>query len=64
MGANVGCGASSSYCSGLSCCGAHALGAQASVFATCGLSSWGVQLSSCGSRVLEHAGFSSSGAQA
>ena len=45
-GATLCCGAWASYCSGFSCCGARALGAQASVVAACGLSS-------CGSRALE-----------
>ena len=45
--ATLRCGAGTSHCGGFSCCGAWALGAQASVVAACGLSS-------CGSRALEH----------
>ena len=45
-----------SHCGGFSCCGARALGVQASVVAACGLSS-------CGSRALEHR-LSSCGTQA
>ena len=43
-GATLCCGAQASHCGGFSYCGARALGAQASVVVTCGLSS-------CGSRV-------------
>ena len=39
-------GTQASHCGGFSCCGAQALGAQASVVVACGLSS-------CGSRALE-----------
>ena len=46
-GATLRCGVWASHCGGFSCCGARALGAQASVVAACGLSG-------CGSRVLEH----------
>ena len=41
--ATLHCGARASHCGGLSCCGARALGAQASVIVAHGLSS-------CGSR--------------
>ena len=47
VGATVRCGVWASHCSGFSCCGAQALGAQASVVAA----HW---LSSRGSRALEH----------
>ena len=52
-GATLRCGARASHCSGFSCCGARALGAQASVVVARGLSSCGSQalermLSSCG----------------
>ena len=46
MGATLHCGARASHCGGFSCCGARALGAQASVAVARGLSS-------CGSRALE-----------
>ena len=36
-GATLCCGARASHCSGFSCCGARALGAQASVVVACGL---------------------------
>ena len=54
-GATLRCGARASHCSGFSCCGARALGAQASVVVAHGLSScgsWGLErrLSSCCSR--------------
>ena len=55
-GATLCCGVWASHCSGFSCCGARALGAQASVAVARGLSS-------CGSRALEHR-FSSCGAWA
>ena len=55
-GATLGCGAQASHCGGFSCCGARALGAQASVVVVRGLSS-------CGSQALEHR-LSSCGAQA
>ena len=55
-GATLPCGARASRCSGFSCCGARALGAQASVVAT-------RRLSSYGTRALEHAGLSSCGVQ-
>ena len=45
--ATLCCGARASHCSGLSCCGARAPGAQASAAAACGLSS-------CGLRAPEH----------
>ena len=45
-GATLRCGARASHCGGFSCCRARALGAQASVVMTRGLSS-------CGSRALE-----------
>ena len=53
--AAVGGGYSSSRCTGFSCCGARALGAQASVVVARGLSicsSWALErrLSSCGTR--------------
>ena len=49
------CGERTSHCRGFSCCGARALGAQASVVVAHGLSSCGLQalehkLSSCGTR--------------
>ena len=52
-GATLCCCARASHCGGLSCCGAWALGAQASVVVACGLSScgsWALErrLSSCG----------------
>ena len=55
MGAPLRCGARVSHCGGFSCCGARALGAQASVVAACGLNSCGARavecrLSSCGTR--------------
>ena len=46
MGITLRCGARASHCGGFSCCGAWALGAQASVVVARGLSS-------CGSRALE-----------
>ena len=46
-GATLRCSAQASHCGGFSCCGARALGTQASVVVACGLSS-------CGSRALEH----------
>ena len=46
-GATLRCGAWASHCGGFFCCGARALGAQASVVVAHGLSS-------CGSRALEH----------
>ena len=49
-------GAQASHCGGFSCCGARALGAQASVVVARGLSS-------CGLQALEHR-LSSSGARA
>ena len=54
-GATLRCGARASHCRGFSCCGARALGAQASVVVARGLSSCGLQalelrLSSCGAR--------------
>ena len=57
-GTTLHCGARASHCGGFSCCGAQALGAQASVVAAHGLSSCGMRslerrLSSCGSRALE-----------
>ena len=55
-GATLCCGAQASYCSGFSCCGARALGVQASVVVAHGLSS-------CGSQALERR-LSSCGAQA
>ena len=55
-GATVRCGAQASHCRGFSCCGAQALGAQASVVVARGLSS-------CGSRALERR-LSSCGARA
>ena len=45
-GSTLRCGVWSSHCGGLSCCGARALGARASVAVAHGLSS-------CGSRALE-----------
>ena len=55
MGATLCCGARASQCGDFSCCGARALGAQASVVVAHGLSSCGLQalehrLSSCGAR--------------
>ena len=54
-GAALPCGARASHCGGFSCCGARALGAQASVVMARGLSGCGLQalerrLSSCGAR--------------
>ena len=46
LGLFSSCRVRASHCSGLSCCGAGSLGAQAAVVAARGLS--------CGSRVLEH----------
>ena len=46
-GATLPCGVWASHCGGFSCCGARALGTQASVVAACGLSS-------CSLRALEH----------
>ena len=43
VGATLRCGARASHCSGFSCCGARALGVQASVVVA-------LRLSSCGSR--------------
>ena len=55
VGATLRCGTWASHCGGLSCCGAWALGVQASVVAARGLSSCGLRalerrLSSCGAR--------------
>ena len=47
VGATLLCGVRASHCSGFSCCGARALGTQASVVVARGLSS-------CGGRALEH----------
>ena len=52
-GATLGCGAKASHCGGFCCCGAWALGMQASVVVAHGLSSCSSQalerkLSSCG----------------
>ena len=55
-GSTLHCGAWASHCSGFSYCGAWALGVWASVGVAC-------ELSSCGSRALEHR-LSSCGAQA
>ena len=54
-GATLPCGVRASRCDGFSCCGARALGAQASVVVARGLSSCGsrdleFRLSSCGAR--------------
>ena len=54
-GATLRCRAQTSHCGGFSCCGAQALGAQASVVVARGLSSCVSQalegrLSSCGAR--------------
>ena len=54
-GATLHCGEWASHCGGLSCCGAQALGARASVVVAHGLSScgsWALErrLSSCGAR--------------
>ena len=54
-GATLHCGVRASHCGGFSCCGARALGVQASVVVACGLSScgsWALEgrLSSCGAR--------------
>ena len=46
-GATPCCRVQASHCGGFSCCGAQALGVQASVIGACGLSSWA-------SRALEH----------
>ena len=46
-GATLYCGARASHFGGFSCCGARALGTQASVVVAC-------RLGSCGSRALEH----------
>ena len=54
MGATLHHGAWASHCSGFSCCGAQALGMQASVVAARGLSS-------CSMHALECPGFSSCG---
>ena len=53
--ATLCCGSRASYCGSFSCCGAQALGAQASVVVAHGLSSCGTwalerRLSSCGAR--------------
>ena len=55
MWAFSSCGVQASHCSGFSCCGARALGVQASVVEAHGLSSCGSQalecrLNSCGTR--------------
>ena len=55
-GGTLHCGARASHCGGFSCCGALALGLQASVMVVHGLSS-------CGSQALERR-LSSCGAQA
>ena len=55
-GASLRCCAWASHCGDFSCCGARALGAQASVVVAHGLSS-------CGSQALEHR-LSSCGARA
>ena len=57
-GATLLCGAQASHCGGFFCCGARALGVQASVVVARGLSSCGswaleCRLSSCGSWALE-----------
>ena len=57
-GAALHCGEWASHCGGFSCCGARALGTQASLVVARGLSSCGsraleCRLSSCGSRALE-----------
>ena len=54
-GSTLNCGVRASHCGGFSCCGAQALGAQASVVVARGLSSCGLRalehrLSNCGSR--------------
>ena len=54
-GAALCCGTRASHCGGFSCCGARALGLQASAAVACGLSScgsWALErrLNSCGSR--------------
>ena len=50
-GATLRCGAQASHCGGFSCCGAWALGTQASVVAARGFSSGGAcGLSSCGAQ--------------
>ena len=54
-GYSLRCGVQASHCGGFSCCGAWALGAQASVVVALGLSSCGLwalerRLSSCGAR--------------
>ena len=56
-GATLHCGVWASHCGGFSCCGAHALGARASVVVAHGLNSCGSRaverrLSSCGARAL------------
>ena len=56
-GATLCCGAWASHCSGFSCCGARALGTQASVVVASGLRS-------CSVRVLGCTGFSRCGSQA
>ena len=54
VGATLHCSVRASHYHGFSCCGARALGAQASVVVVCGLSSGSralePRLSSCGSR--------------
>ena len=68
-GATLHCSARASHCSGLSCCGARALGTRASVVVALGpQSAWASvvvmrRLSSCGLRSLEHK-LSSCGTQA
>ena len=70
VGATLHCGVRASHCGGFSCCGAQALGAQASVVAAHGLSSCGAWalgcagFSSCGSQALGPSGFSSCGVRA
>ena len=46
-GATLRCGVRASHCSGFSCCRAWALGTRASVVATRGLSSFGLQVLEC-----------------
>ena len=57
QGATLCCGVRASHCNGFSCCGAQALGTQASVDAA-------RVFSSCGAQAVGHTGFSSCGVQA
>ena len=54
MGATLGCGAQAFHCGGFSCCGALALGTQASVVVARGLSSSDSRALECRLSSVEH----------